>query len=219
MSMPLKNLIKVIVLGDCGVGKTSLLNQYVLKNFREQYRATIGADFSTKELQIDERKVTLQIWDTAGQERFHSLGVAFYRGTDCCILVYDVNVPKSFETLQHWHEEFIKQADLTEPEKFPFVLIGNKVDLDYGNTETVPEKKAKEWCASRGNIQYFVTSAKENYNVDNAFLCAAQLALANGDDQNIWQLSADEEVPSHCQLQRVQESVSGIEQQRGGCAC
>ncbi|KAJ8544108.1 hypothetical protein K7X08_028619 [Anisodus acutangulus] len=219
MSKPLRSLLKVIVLGDCGVGKTSLVNQYVFKKFREQYKATIGADFSTKELEMDERVVTLQIWDTAGQERFHSLGVAFYRGADCCILVYDVNVPKSFETLQHWHEEFIKQADLTEPEKFPFVLIGNKVDLEYGSIETVSEKKAKEWCASRGNIQNFMTSAKEDYNVDAAFLCAAQLALANEDDQNIWQPSVDEEMPSHCQLQRIPESGSGIEQQRGGCAC
>ncbi|XP_033508224.1 ras-related protein Rab7-like isoform X2 [Nicotiana tomentosiformis] len=206
MSKPLRSLIKVIVLGDCGVGKTSLVNQYVFKKFRQQYKATIGADFATKELEIDERVATLQIWDTAGQERFHSLGVAFYRGADCCILVYDVNVPKSFETLQHWHEEFIKQADLTEPEKFPFVLIGNKVDLEGGSIETVSEKKAKEWCDSRGNIHYFMTSAKEDYNVDAAFLCAAQLALANEDDHNI-------------QLQRIPESVSGIEQQRGGCAC
>ncbi|XP_016552404.1 ras-related protein Rab7 isoform X2 [Capsicum annuum] len=205
MSQPLRSLLKVIVLGDCGVGKTSLVNQYVFKKFREQYKATIGADFATKELEIGERVVTLQIWDTAGQERFHSLGVAFYRGADCCILVYDVNVPKSFETLQHWHEDFIKQADLTEPEKFPFVLIGNKVDLD-GSTDTVSEKKAKEWCGRRGNIQNFMTSAKQDYNVDAAFLCAAQLALANEDDHNI-------------QLQRIPESVSGIEQQRRGCAC
>ncbi|KAM3290178.1 ras-related protein Rab7 isoform X1 [Capsicum chacoense] len=219
MSLPLRSLLKVIVLGDCGVGKTSLVNQYVFKKFREQYKATIGADFATKELEIGERVVTLQIWDTAGQERFHSLGVAFYRGADCCILVYDVNVPKSFETLQHWHEEFIKQADLTEPEKFPFVLIGNKVDLD-GSTDTVSEKKAKEWCGCRGNIQNFMTSAKQDYNVDAAFLCAAQLALANEDDHNIWQATVvDEEMPSHCQLQRIPESVSGIEQQRRGCAC
>ncbi|TMW93505.1 hypothetical protein EJD97_011565 [Solanum chilense] len=219
MSQPLRSLLKVIVLGDCGVGKTSLVNQYVFKKFREQYKATIGADFATKELEIGERVVTLQIWDTAGQERFHSLGVAFYRGADCCILVYDVNVPKSFETLQHWHEEFIKQADLTEPEKFPFVLIGNKVDLEFGSTEIVSEKQAREWCGYRGNIQNFMTSAKEDYNVDAAFLCAAQLALANEDDHNIWQASLDEEMPSHCQLQRIPESVSGIEQQRGGCSC
>ncbi|KAM1136053.1 hypothetical protein FF1_034221 [Malus domestica] len=110
MSLRRRTLLKVIVLGDSGVGKTSLMNQYVHKKFSQQYKATIGADFVTKELQIDDRLVTLQIWDTAGQERFQSLGVSFYRGADCCVLVYDVNVMKSFDTLDNWHEEFLKQG-------------------------------------------------------------------------------------------------------------
>ncbi|GMP49274.1 hypothetical protein CsSME_00016314 [Camellia sinensis var. sinensis] len=78
------------------------------QKFNQQYKATIGADFVTKELQFDDRLVTLQ--DTAGQERLRSLGVAFYRGADCCVLVYNVNVMKSFDTLNNWHEEFIKQV-------------------------------------------------------------------------------------------------------------
>lgn len=81
-----KVLLKVIILGDSGVGKTSLMNQYVNKKFSNQYKATIGADFLTKEVIVDDRIVTMQIWDTAGQERFQSLGVAFYRGADCCVL-------------------------------------------------------------------------------------------------------------------------------------
>lgn len=81
-----KVLLKVIILGDSGVGKTSLMNQYVNKKFSNQYKATIGADFLTKEVIVDDRVVTMQIWDTAGQERFQSLGVAFYRGADCCVL-------------------------------------------------------------------------------------------------------------------------------------
>ena len=123
-----KVLLKVIILGDSGVGKTSLMNQYVNKKFNAQYKATIGADFLTKEVMVDDRLVTMQarscrrrrrrqrplftlrcavgcsralllsrypraqIWDTAGQERFQSLGVAFYRGADSCVLVFDVNV-------------------------------------------------------------------------------------------------------------------------------
>ncbi|KAJ6412448.1 hypothetical protein OIU84_005491 [Salix udensis] len=110
MSARGRTLLKVIVLGESGVGKTSLMNQYVHKKFSQQYKATIGADFVTKELLIDDRLVTLQIWDTAGQERFQSLGVAFYRGADCCVLVYDVNVMRSFDTLDNWHEEFLKQV-------------------------------------------------------------------------------------------------------------
>src|ERR1700744_4471250 len=93
----------------------------VNKKFSTSYKATIGADFLTKEVTVDDRIVTLQLWDTAGQERFQSLGVAFYRGADCCVLVYDVNNSKSFETLDSWRDEFLIQAGPSGPENFPFV--------------------------------------------------------------------------------------------------
>lgn len=70
------------------------------------------------------------MWDTAGQERFQSLGVAFYRGADCCVLVYDVNSSKSFETLDSWRDEFLIQASPHDPENFPFVVLGNKIDVE-----------------------------------------------------------------------------------------
>ncbi|RDY05625.1 hypothetical protein CR513_10521 [Mucuna pruriens] len=181
-----RTLLKVIVLGDIRVGKTSLMNQYVYRKFSQQYKATIGADFVTKEIQVDDDKlVTLQIWDTAGQERFHSLGAAFYRGADCCVLVYDVNIHKTFDTLNNWHDEFLKQTDMNDSEAFPFVLLGNKVDVDDGNSRKVTEKRARDWCASRGNIPYFETSAKEGFNVEEAFLCVAKIALENEHDQDI----------------------------------
>ncbi|CAL9105843.1 hypothetical protein OPV22_025822 [Ensete ventricosum] len=179
-------LLKVIILGDSGVGKTSLMNQYVNKKFSNQYKATIGADFLTKEVQMDDRLFTLQIWDTAGQERFQSLGVAFYRGADCCVLVYDVNVMKSFDNLNNWREEFLIQASPSDPENFPFIVLGNKIDIDGGNSRVVSEKKAKAWCASKGNIPYFETSAKEGFNVEAAFQCIARNALKNEPEEDIY---------------------------------
>eukprot|EP01035_Chromulina_nebulosa_P005915 gene5915-8011_t len=125
-----KVLLKIVILGDSGVGKTSLMNQYVSERFSAQYKATIGADFLTKEVMIDDKVVTLQIWDTAGQERFQSLGVAFYRGADACILVYDITAEKSFEQLNTWREEFLRQSNPKDIENFPFVLVGNKVDKE-----------------------------------------------------------------------------------------
>ncbi|TYI83451.1 hypothetical protein E1A91_D05G293900v1 [Gossypium mustelinum] len=193
MAMRRRTLLKVIVLGDSAVGKTSLMNQYVHK-FSQQYKATIGADFVTKELQIEDRLLTLQIWDTAGQERFQSLGVAFYRGADCCVLVYDVNVMKSFDSLDNWHDEFLKQANPTDPRMFPFMLLGNKIDIDGGNSRVVSEKKAKDWCASKGNIPYFETSAKEDINVDAALLSIAKSALAKEREQDIMVLLAQKGV-------------------------
>ncbi|KAF2579683.1 hypothetical protein F2Q68_00003138 [Brassica cretica] len=160
--------------------------RYVNKKFSNQYKATIGADFLTKEVHFEDRLFTLQIWDTAGQERFQSLGVAFYRGADCCVLVYDVNSMKSFENLNNWREEFLIQASPSDPENFPFVLIGNKVDVDGGNSRVVSEKKAKAWCASKGNIPYFETSAKEGTNVEEAFQCIAKNALKTGEEEELY---------------------------------
>jgi len=181
-----RTLLKVIILGDSGVGKTSLMNQYVSKKFSNQYKATIGADFLTKEVQVDDRLVTMQIWDTAGQERFQSLGVAFYRGADCCVLVYDVNVAKTFENLENWRDEFLIQASPSDPDNFPFVVLGNKIDVEGGNNRVVSEKKAKQWCSSKGGIPYFETSAKEDYNVDAAFQCIAKNALKNENEEEMY---------------------------------
>ncbi|KAM7295513.1 hypothetical protein ISCGN_025013 [Ixodes scapularis] len=175
MSSRKKVLLKVIILGESGVGKTSLMNQYVNKKFSNQYKATIGADFLTKEVMVEDRLVTMQIWDTAGQERFQSLGVAFYRGADCCVLVFDVTVPASFKALESWRDEFLIQASPRDPENFPFVVIGNKVDLDNRGVST---KRAQGWCQSKNGIPYFETSAKEALNVEQAFQTVAKNALA-----------------------------------------
>src|SRR3990167_6127949 len=176
------------------------MNQYVNKKFSNQYKATIGADFLTKEVMVDDRLVTMQvryflnlftiflqfpifikniffikIWDTAGQERFQSLGVAFYRGADCCVLVYDVNVAKTFENLDSWREEFLIQAGPRDPDNFPFVVIGNKIDKE--NQRVVTNKRASAWCQTKGGIPLFETSAKESINVDQAFQTIARNAL------------------------------------------
>lgn len=170
-----KVLLKVIILGDSGVGKTSLMNQYVNKKFTNQYKATIGADFLTKEVMIEDKAVTLQIWDTAGQERFQSLGVAFYRGADCCVLVYDLTVPKTLESLESWRDEFLIQASPRDPDNFPFVVIGNKADLEP--KRKVAATRAQQWCNSKNSIPYHETSAATAQNVEAAFQEIARKAL------------------------------------------
>ncbi|KAI8997157.1 small GTPase superfamily [Pilobolus umbonatus] len=180
-----KVLLKVIILGDSGVGKTSLMNQYVNKKFSGQYKATIGADFLTKEVMVDDKVVTMQIWDTAGQERFQSLGVAFYRGADCCVLVYDVNNNKSYESLGLWHDEFLVQASPRDPDNFPFVVLGNKVDIDESK-RMVTQKRAMAFCQAKGNIPYFETSAKEAINVEQAFQTIARNALQQETDVELY---------------------------------
>jgi small GTP-binding protein len=121
-------LLKVVIIGDGGVGKTSIRNQYIHKRFAKTYKATIGADFISKQLQVGGRSVALQIWDTAGQERFKSLTAAYYRGADCCILVYDVCNPQSLKNIKTWVPQFVIQAKLSKPESFYFILLANKID-------------------------------------------------------------------------------------------
>jgi len=126
-----KDILKVVLIGDGGVGKTAIRVQYIHKRFTNNYKATIGADFITKEVQVEKGKtVSMQIWDTAGQERFQSLGIAYYRGADACIIVFDVTNPESFENVLHWEHEFINKAGLKDPSTYPFILIGNKTDIE-----------------------------------------------------------------------------------------
>jgi len=172
-------LLKVVVLGDSGVGKTSLLERFVNRRFSQQYKATIGADFLTKDMFVDDRNVNLQIWDTAGQERYQSLGSAFYRGADACVLVFDITDVKSFESLETWRDEFLVSASAPDPQHFPFVVLGNKCDLE--SQRAVPSRRAQQWCASKGDIPYFETSAKENILIDKAFDVVVTNALRRGE--------------------------------------
>eukprot|EP01156_Anaeramoeba_ignava_P020037 Anaeramoba_ignava/c11951_g1_i1.p1 GENE.c11951_g1_i1~~c11951_g1_i1.p1 ORF type:complete len:225 (+),score=74.60 c11951_g1_i1:45-677(+) len=168
------HLFKILLIGDSGVGKSCMLLRFSDNTFMDSYISTIGVDFKIRMIELDGKKIKMQIWDTAGQERFQSLGVAFYRGADCCVLVFDVNVLKTFENLDSWRDEFLIQASPPDPDKFPFVVIGNKIDLD---SRTVSPKRAEAWCQSKGGLEYFETSAKEATNVEQAFQTIARNAL------------------------------------------
>ncbi|KDD73067.1 hypothetical protein H632_c2571p1, partial [Helicosporidium sp. ATCC 50920] len=104
----------------------------------------------------------------------------------CCVLVYDVNSTKSFENLENWRDEFLIQASPSDPESFPFVVLGNKIDAEGGASRQVAEKKAKAWAASKGGIPHFDTSAKENVGVEAAFAAIARAALRNETEEEVF---------------------------------
>ena len=139
-----------------------------------QYKSTIGADFLTKEINVDGKIVQLQLWDTAGAERFHSMGKSFYRGSECCVLTCDLTDIKSFESIESWRTEFLNQLEPKDPESYPFVLLANKCDKIA--ERKVQSEKIKQYCEIK-NIIYFETSAKNSTNVNKAFDEVAKLAL------------------------------------------
>merc|ERR1719336_2431850 len=170
-------MVKVIILGDPGVGKTSIANRFVNDRFMSQYKATIGADIFAKELVIGDTEIFMQIWDTAGQERFQSLGPGYFRGADACILVYDTTSAKSFESLGSWCSEFIRNAGLSPQQTtvFPFIVVGNKVDL-HGDRRQVNLHEAMKWC-DENSMPHYETSARQATNVEMAFSDLAQRTL------------------------------------------
>jgi len=189
----MNNLLKVVILGESGVGKTALMDRFVNKLFTGNYKSTIGADFLTQELEINGKLVTLQIWDTAGQERYNSLGKVFYRGADCCMLVFDLTRSKTLQELEFWKTEFEQHAEI-ETDSFPFVVLGNRADLEH--ERQVNQDDAIAWCKNYGNIKYFETSAKTGLNVETAFrtLTSEVVRLQIADKRNVPQISDTKEV-------------------------
>eukprot|EP01089_Gocevia_fonbrunei_P016963 TRINITY_DN5389_c0_g1_i1.p1 TRINITY_DN5389_c0_g1~~TRINITY_DN5389_c0_g1_i1.p1 ORF type:complete len:230 (-),score=43.62 TRINITY_DN5389_c0_g1_i1:22-711(-) len=198
-------LFKVAVLGDSGVGKTALLHRYVKAQFIEGYKTTIGADFMTKDVLVDNKLfVTLQLWDTAGQERYQALGGPYYRGADGCILVFDLTRPQTFNHLNKWKDEFILQTRCAHTKfSVPFLVIGNKSDIEGKEKREMLSNKAKEWCdiqnqkGSGGDAQvkfeYYEISAKEGTNIEQAFSVLAKHVYGSSINE---QLPLDELQPN-----------------------
>ena len=149
---------KVVIVGNSGTGKTSILNRYVYGKFNTRVPTTIGVEFSHKSCD-DETKLVL--WDTAGQERFKSLMGAFYRGAHAIMFVYDVGNVNSFRDLDRWQREYRSYGDTT---KSIAILVGNKTDVK----RIVSKDEAMAWAVGH-NICYEEVSSKNGTNIDGAF--------------------------------------------------
>eukprot|EP00826_Nyctotherus_ovalis_P037561 TRINITY_DN3433_c0_g3_i1.p1 TRINITY_DN3433_c0_g3~~TRINITY_DN3433_c0_g3_i1.p1 ORF type:complete len:220 (-),score=63.06 TRINITY_DN3433_c0_g3_i1:110-769(-) len=170
-----KKFLKIMILGNAGVGKTAILERYVNKMFTGSYKVTIGADFLTRDIELDGNKIKLQIWDTAGQEKYRSLGVAYYRGADACILVFDLCDKTTFKDLDKWLETFQSQLPEEKAKKFPTMLFGNKADKVE---RIVSTEAAQKWCSEHDKMPYYETSAKTNQGLEEAFEEIARIAMA-----------------------------------------
>ena len=169
--------IKLLIVGDSNVGKTSLLLQYTDNYYPDQHTATIGFEYKIKIFQYKDYNIKLQIWDTAGQERFHSITNNFFHNADGILFVYDITSIKSFNGVKVW----IKEAE-EKGQFYKRILIGNKCDLCDKRKVSVEE--LVNYCNEK-NMEFFETSAKENIYLVEAFNKIVDLILENKTDEEI----------------------------------
>lgn len=155
--------IKTVLLGDSGVGKSSLVLRFVTDTFRPYSESTIGASFLTKILLINDKSSKFFIWDTAGQEKYHSLAPMYYRGAQVAIIVYDITNKNSFLTLKRW----VKELKLHGPPDILIAIVGNKSDLSGNRKVSFNQAKA---YADEINALCIETSAKTNININELFI-------------------------------------------------
>ena len=157
--------IKIVLIGESGVGKTSIISQFIDKVFLDDRQSTIGGTFTTKIVQCGKGKtVRLEIWDTAGQERYRSVTNMFYKDANAAVLVYDITSKFTYQELKKYWVEQVKE---TSPKNIILSIIANKSDLI--ENEQVDEGEAREF-AKTINALFAVTSAKNNIGVNELFL-------------------------------------------------
>ncbi|GMH70308.1 hypothetical protein TrLO_g1634 [Triparma laevis f. longispina] len=154
--------LKVVLLGEGRVGKTSILFRYIRNEFQEKQQSTLQASYMDKKIKVGTTTAQLSVWDTAGQERFHALGPIYYRDADGALLVYDITDSESFTKVRKWVKELRKivGGDIN------IVIAGNKIDLE--RNRQVEEKEVLEYAKSVG-ATHFYTSAKQNLGLEECF--------------------------------------------------
>ncbi|XP_054461364.1 ras-related protein Rab-25-like [Anoplopoma fimbria] len=155
-------VFKVVLIGESGVGKSNLLSRFTKNEFNHESRTTIGVEFSTRTVHLDNYTIKAQIWDTAGLERYRAITSAYYRGAVGALLVYDISKHLTYESADRWLKELFDHAD----PHIVVMLVGNKRDLDA--LRTVPSEEGKDFAEKRG-LLFMETSALDSTNVEHAF--------------------------------------------------
>lgn len=155
-------LFKIVLIGDSGVGKSNILSRFTRNEFCLESKSTIGVEFATRTLKVEEKTVKAQIWDTAGQERYRAITSAYYRGAVGALLVYDITKSQTFDNVQRWLRELREHAD----SNIVIMMAGNKSDLNHLRSVSSEDGMA---LAEREGLSFLETSALEALNVEKAF--------------------------------------------------
>ena len=165
---------KVVLLGEAGVGKTSIISQFIDESFQEEVQSSTGGTYSSKKFVIGNKQILeFEIWDTAGQERYRSLTTMYYKDANAAILVYDITVQKTFDEIKTYWANQVKE---TSSNDIILVVCGNKSDLV--NDEQVDEEKAREFANEIGAL-FFLTSAKNSSSINDVFIQIAKKYSGN----------------------------------------
>ena len=156
------NIFKILTIGESGVGKTCILRRFVEDKFLKNHLATIGIDFKTKTLTINNQEIKLKIWDTAGQERFRNITTQYYKGADGIVLVYDVTDEASFDKIKDWMDQILSN---TNKDEICLILLGNKCDIEK---RSISYEQGKT-LANELQVNFFETSAQTGQNIKEAF--------------------------------------------------
>ncbi|XP_053321278.1 ras-related protein Rab-19 [Spea bombifrons] len=169
---PFDFLFKIILIGDSNVGKTSVVHRFQSGVFSDKHQNTIGVDFTVRSLNIEGKKVKVQVWDTAGQERFRTITQSYYRSAHGAIIAYDITRRQTFESVPHW----IHEVERFGAANLMVMLIGNKSDLL--EERQILFEEACTLAENRGLLAVLETSAKEARNIDEVFLLMAKELIA-----------------------------------------
>ena len=166
-------VLKILLLGNGTVGKTSLINRYLKNVYNPVYLTTIGIDQSIKFLSVNNKHIKLSIWDTAGQEQFRTIAKSFYNKTDAVILCFDLTEKESLDSISYWIDQLCNKIELN---KIGIVLVGTKLDLtDFEKVEGISEEVNK--YIEKYNIKYFKTSSLSGTNVKEVFNYLVKITL------------------------------------------
>ncbi|XP_069104532.1 ras-related protein Rab6 isoform X3 [Argopecten irradians] len=196
--------VRLATFGELNVGKTSLITRFMYDSFDNTYQATIGIDFLSKTMYLEDRTIRLQLWDTAGQERFRSLIPSYIRDSSVAVVVYDITNANSFQQTSKW----IDDVRTERGSDVIIMLVGNKTDLSDKRQVTTEdgERKAKEL-----NVMFIETSAKAGYNVKQLFRRVA--AALPGME------TTEPKKGENIELRPKVEALDSAEQEGGGCSC